>query len=67
MTKFFNKFKNPHFWPIFGPFSRFFSYRFLAPCQNLGKTNNTNPRKHLDRREYGRKDGRSEGHKDPIL
>ena len=30
------------------------SYRFLAPCQNLEKTNDTIPRKRLDRSTDGR-------------
>ena len=60
MTKFFNKFKKPCFWTIFGPFSQFWeqkkkfpenptmssttSFRFLAQCQNLEKTNDRIPR-----------------------
>ena len=51
MTKFFNIFKKPCFWPIFPIFgaktiflemlalSRTTSYGFLASCQNLEKTN----------------------------
>ena len=66
MTKSFNKFKKPCFWPIFGPFSQilrqnFFSPEnralsrttsdgFLALCQNSEKTSDTIPRKRLDRR-----------------
>ena len=58
------------FWPIFPIFgaknfflenpalSRTTSYGFLASCQNLEKTNNTIPRKRLDRWKDGRKDGR---------
>ena len=54
-----------HFWsifPIFGPKKNFpenptpsltTSYRFLAPCQNLEKTNDTIPRKRPGRREDG--------------
>ena len=77
MKKFFNKFQKPYFWPIFGPFSQFLgqknfflenaalshttSYGFLAPCQNLEKTNYTIPRKRLDRRKDGWKDRRMEG------
>ena len=64
MTKLFNKFKKSCFWTIFDPFSQFLrqkkcfrkirlsdttSYRLLAPCQNLEKTNDTIPRKRLDR------------------
>ena len=56
MTKFFNKFKKPflaHFcytFPILGvkKISQKIcntSYGFLAPCQNLAKTNDTIPRK----------------------
>ena len=75
MTKFFSKFKKPCFWPIFPIFgakfvflenlapSRTTSYGFLAPCQNLEKTNDTIPRKRPDRR---RTDGRTEGRTDPI-
>ena len=63
MTKFVNKFKKPfpldHFCPIFSIFwakkvfrdlalSRTTSYGFLAPCQNLEKTNDTIPRKRPD-------------------
>ena len=29
------------------------SYGLLAPCQNLEKTNDTIPQKHLDRRKDG--------------
>ena len=76
MTKFYNKFKKPCFWLIFGPFfhfpnlgaKRFFwkirlsrttSYGFLAPGQNLRKTNDTIPRKRsrqTDERKEGQKD-----------
>ena len=67
MNKFFNKFKKPCFWSIFGPFSQFggkknqavshtTSYRFLAPCQNLEKTNDTIPRKHPDTQKGRKKD-----------
>ena len=56
------------FCPILGPFSNFrdknifpenlalsnkISYRFLAPCQNLEKTNDTIPRKCPDRKRDG--------------
>ena len=70
MTKFFFKFKKPYFWsilPILGAkkaflenpaLSRATSYQFLAPCQNLEKTNDTIPRK--------RPDGRTDGRKQPI-
>ena len=71
MTKFFNKFQSPCFQPIFSPFSQFWrqkkfsdnpalssttSYGFLAPCQNLEKTDDAIPRKHPDGRTDGRKD-----------
>ena len=72
MTKFFNKFKKPCFWPIFGPFSQFWGQKLffkkiglchaqlhmgiLAPYQNLEKTNETIPRKHPDRQKDGQKD-----------
>ena len=54
-----------HFWsifPIFGAKKNFLenlalphttSYGFLAPCQNLEKTNDAIPRKHPDRRKDG--------------
>ena len=63
MTKSFNKFKKPCFWPIFGPFPQilqqiFFPenmalshttlYGLVVPCQNSQKTNNTIPRKCLE-------------------
>ena len=68
MTKFFNIFKEPCFWPIFPmlwaknfflenpTLSRTNSYGFLAPCQNLEKTKDTISRKRLDRRKDGRTD-----------
>ena len=63
MPKFFNIFKKPCFQSIYGSFSQFFgqnfffwkiqlsrtSYGFLAPCQNLVRTNGTIPRKCLDK------------------
>ena len=71
---------------MFGPFSQFLgqffppkypallrttSYGFLAPCQNLEKTNDAVPRKRLDRRQDRRMDGRAaermEGWAEPIL
>ena len=79
MIKFFNKFKKPCFWPIFGPSAQFLgakeifpenlalpcttSHGFLAPCQNLEKTNDTIRRKLPDR---GRTEGQMEGRADPI-
>ena len=79
MTKCFNKFKKPYFWPIFGPFSDFraktffpenpalsctTSYGFLASCQNSEKTNDTT----ISRKRLGRRtDGRTKGRTDPIL
>ena len=76
MIIFLNKFKKPCFWPIFGPFSQYWeqnifppenpalscttSYRFLAPCQNLDKTNDAIPR------TYGQTEERTEGQTDPI-
>ena len=54
MTKFFNKFKKPVFFPFLVHYSNFWgqkfslcttSYRFLATCQNLEKANDTIPRK----------------------
>ena len=64
MTKFFNMFKKPCFWPIFG--GKFFSRKsgsvthnvsgFPALCQNFQKTNDTIPRKCPDRWKHGWKD-----------
>ena len=62
-----------HYWtifPIFGakkfflenqPLSRTTSYGFLAPCQNLEKTNDTIPRKRPDKWKDGRTEGRKDG------
>ena len=76
MTKFSNK-KTPvfgPFWVLFPNFgakkifpenpalSRTTSYEFLATCQISEKTNDTIPRKRLDRRT----DRRIEGWTDPI-
>ena len=72
MNKFFNKFKKPYFWPILPTFEAIFfpknltlshttSYRFLEPCQNLEKTNDTIPKKHLDKQKGGRTEGWKEG------
>ena len=51
--------------------SRRTSYGFVAPCQNLQKTNDKIPRKRLNRWKDGRTDGRMEGQMegqaDPIL
>ena len=72
MTNFFIILKTVlvHFWsifPILGAknsflenqvLSHIISYGVLALCQNLEKTDNTFPRKRLDRRKDGRKDGR---------
>ena len=62
MTTFFNKFKKSCFWPVFGSSLQFWgqtliclscttSYRFLAPSQNLEKTNDTIPRKLPERQK----------------
>ena len=74
MTKFFNKFKKPCFWSTFGPFSQFLSkinfsgksgsvtYNFIwisSIMPKLKKTNDTIPRKHLDRRTDGKMDGQT--------
>ena len=82
MTKFSNNLKTSCFWRIFGPFSNFkakkiflenpalsrtASYEFLAPCQISEKTNDTIPRKRLDRMTEGQKDGRMDGRTYPIL
>ena len=71
MTKFFNKFQSPVFSPFLVHFPNFgdkkklsenpalsstTSYGFLAPCQNLEKTDDAIPRKHPDGRTDGRKD-----------
>ena len=67
MTKSFNKFKKPVFDPFLIHFPKFWgkknfsrksgsvtiSYGFPAPCQNAEKTNDTIPRKHLDRKTEG--------------
>ena len=68
MTKFFNMFKKPCFWPIFG--EKFFSRKsgsvthningFLALCQNFEKTNDTILRKCLDRWKHGWKDRKTD-------
>ena len=39
-------------------------HRFLTPCQNLDKTNDTIPRKHLDRQKDGKMEGGKDGWKD---
>ena len=71
---------------MFGPFSQFLgqffppkcpamlrtiSHGFLAPCQNLEKTNDAVLRKRLDRRQDRRMDERAaertEGWAEPIL
>ena len=75
MTKFFNKFKKPCFWPIFWSFSQFWGqkkfpenlplpclmlYRLLAPCQNL-EDNDMIPRKCQQRQKDGWKYGWKDG------
>ena len=63
MTKFFNKFKNSCFGPVLSPgLSRTTSYGFLAPCQNLEKTNDALSRKCPNRSMKGW----TEGQTDPI-
>ena len=72
MTKFFNKFKRPCFWTIFGPFSFISlenlvlscttSYGFLAPCQNIEKNGLTDRR--MEGQTEGQKDRRKDGQKD---
>ena len=60
----------PNFWdkkkkfPEHSALSHTTSYGFLAPCQNLEKTNDTIPRKWLDRRKDGQKDGWKDRRKD---
>ena len=73
MTKFSNILKKNLFlahFPNFGSknvfpenpaLSRTTSHRILVPCQSSEETNDTNPRKRLDRRADGRTDGRTEG------
>ena len=77
MTKFFNKFKKPCFWPIFGQFSPFFGQKDffkknptlsrkarhgpLTPCWVSEKTIEPIPRKLPDRQKDGWKDGRMDG------
>ena len=72
MTKYFNKFKKPCFWPII--FSQFLGQNFFlsenpallrttscgfqAPCQNLEKTNYAIPRKRPGRRKDDRRTDR---------
>ena len=68
MTKFFNKFKRPCFWTIFGPFSFISlenlvlscttSYGFLAPCQNIEKNGLTDRR--MEGQTEGQKDRRTD-------
>ena len=72
MTKFFNTFKKPCFWPIFPIFgaknillenpalSRTTSCRILASRQNLEKTTDTIPRKRPDRQNDRRTDERTD-------
>ena len=77
MNRFSNTLKKPCFWPILGPFSRFFnqkknvlenpalwctsSYVFLAPSQNLEKVHNTIQRKRLDRQKDRQTEWQKEG------
>ena len=79
MTKFSNKLKKPCFWPILDPFSQFWGKKNFSQKIRLfqaqlhmsvqhhanfqKKTNDTIPRKRLDRRTEGRTEGRT----DPIL
>ena len=79
MTKFFNKLKKLFFWPIFSPLSQFLEQKFffqkiwlscktpngcLALCKNIGKTNDTIPRKCQYRQIDGLKDGWKYGRTD---
>ena len=70
MTKFFNKFNHfPSFWdkffsPKYPALSCTTLYGFIAPCQNLGKTNDTIPRKRLDRRMDKRMEEQKDRQKD---
>ena len=72
MTKFFNKFKKPCFWPFFGPFSQFWGQKkmfgkiclchaqlhmdFQHHAKIYKKTKDRIPRKCLNRKTDGRKD-----------
>ena len=70
MTKFSNKLKKPCFWPILGPLfpifwekkfsSRTASHGLLAPCRISEKTNDTIPRKCLDRRTDKKTEGQTD-------
>ena len=73
MTKFFKKTlflaRFPNFWGkklfLENPaLSCTTSYDFLAPYQNLEKTYDTIPKKHLDRRKGRQKERRKDGQKD---
>ena len=70
MTKFSNKSKNSYFWPIFlifgtnkflkkNPVLSHTTHGSLTPCQVSEKTNEPIPRKLLDRRMEGQKDGQT--------
>ena len=74
MTKIFQYFQKTLFLAHFEQFSQFWgektffrttSYGFQASCRNLEKTNDTIPRKRLDRRidrwKDGQEDGRTKG------
>ena len=75
MPKFFNIFKKAHFWPIFpilGAKKMFWKIRLCHAqlhmgsyhhANNLEKTNHTIPRKRLDRRTEGQKDGQTLFHR----
>ena len=76
MTKFSNKFKKAYFWFIF--WDKYFPQKnpallhktphgLLAPCQGSEKTNEPFPRKRLDGKTEGRRDGRMAGWADPNL
>ena len=38
VTKFFNKLKNPYFWPIFSPFSQFLGQKSFSKKKTLPRT-----------------------------
>ena len=71
MTKFSNKFKKQHFWPIFGARTFFSKNEVLSRTSSHGpltdehKTNEPLPRKLPEERMKGQKDRRPEGQTDP--
>ena len=67
MTKFFNKFKNPCFWSIFGPFSQFWEQKiFSRKALSRKFIYDTIPRKQPDRCKDGRMEGWAERRTDLL-